>query len=153
MTGPRDWDKELADIDKIIAATPAPSAPAKGGAVVPAAGPAAAAPRSAPAAAPAGRGSFVGTWFRLLLAGLLAVALPIWPFIHTCGTGLALYLGAVGMTAFAGLWAATASWAARRSTAHVLSLLVIVWAGTLAAIEVLPRTGYARQVASWSCAP
>ena len=35
MTAPRDWDKEMAEIDKVIAKAPAPAqVPAKAGAVV-----------------------------------------------------------------------------------------------------------------------
>jgi hypothetical protein len=35
--------------------------------------------------------------------------------------------------------------------AHTLSLLVLLWGLVLAAREVLPRTGYARHVRTWSC--
>jgi hypothetical protein len=35
--------------------------------------------------------------------------------------------------------------------AHVLALGAIAWAAALAAREVLPRVGYARVPATWTC--
>ncbi|HEU5170940.1 MAG TPA: hypothetical protein VFU46_10395, partial [Gemmatimonadales bacterium] len=63
MTGPRDWDKELAEIDRAIERTPAqPTAPAPRSGGGPAALP-----------VPAGGGR---TWARLLPVLALAAALP-----------------------------------------------------------------------------
>ena len=145
---PRNWDKELADIDRAIQQQgPAPAAPR------PAAGPA---PRSGPSlppgAPPARRGSVAITWLWVLLAVALAVALPLWPYQHTCGLQTVFFLGAAGITAIVGGLAAASSWANRRGFAHLLSLLVIVWAGIVAATEVLPRVGYAREARTWTCA-
>ncbi|HET9465215.1 MAG TPA: hypothetical protein VFO71_06785, partial [Gemmatimonadales bacterium] len=50
-----------------------------------------------------------------------------------------------------GVLGALSSWAYRRGLAHLLSLLAIVWAGVMAAREILPRTGYARQELRWTC--
>ncbi|MGH7631602.1 MAG: hypothetical protein ACREOF_19880 [Gemmatimonadales bacterium] len=128
MTGPRDWDKELAAIDRAIERTPAAAA-------------------GAPVAAPGGR----RVWLRLLPVLALAAALPFWPYQRTCGLGLALYLGAVAMLVGAGVWAAASAWRHRRPTAHVLALLAIGWGAALAAREALPRVGYARSAAVWTC--
>lgn len=146
MSDNRDWDKELADIDKLMAQPGAAAAPAKGGPVAPAGRAAVLAPSRSSKAA-----TFTG-WLRVLLALLLAVAVPVWPFLHVCGGGLMLYLGAVGVTVLAGLWSAVTSWRRRLPLAHVLSLLVVLWGLALAAMEVLPRMGYAKQALTWVCA-
>lgn len=144
---PRDWDKELAEIDRLIAATPPDRA--KGGANqpgVPTAGPARAAPP-----ARAARRSTLGTWVRVGLGVVLAAAMTQWPYAHPCGLALFLYLGAVGVVLIGGGWAAVTSWRQRMGLAHVLSLLVMLWALILAAAVVLPRVGYAREAATWWC--
>ena len=105
---PRNWDKELADIDKVIARQPAPAS----------------APRP-------GQGSrllqpqrrFVAlTWFWTGLAIVLAVALPLWPNDKSCGLRLVFYLGAAGIALLMGVLGALASWSHRRGLAFVLSL-------------------------------
>jgi hypothetical protein len=138
VTEPRDWDKELAAIDRAIERAP-----------VPAAGTPAAAPRDA--GPPLARGSAGRAWARLLPVLALAVALPFWPYARACGLGLALYLGAVAILVGAGFWAATSAWRHRRPLAHVLALGAVTWGGVLAAQEVLPRIGYAKVTASWTC--
>jgi len=147
---PRDWDKELAKIDKVIAkqgGAPAPEAQ-KGGAV--ARREATAAPAAARAPSPSRRGAAVA-WFWTLLAAALAAVLPLWPYHKGCGLGLALFLGATGVAGLAGLLGAVASWSSRRGFAHILSLLALVWAGVIASREVLPRTGYAAETGTWRC--
>ena len=132
---PRNWDKELADIDKVIAKQPAP----------------------APAGTPGKPGTspqrrFVAlTWFWTALALILAIALPLWPNDKSCGLRLVFYLGAAGIALLMGVLGALSSWSYRRGLAHLLSLLAIVWAGVMAAREILPRTGYARQELRWTC--
>jgi hypothetical protein len=81
----------------------------------------------------------------------LAAALPFWPYQRACGLGLMLYLGAVAALVAAGGWAAASAWRYRRPVAQVLALSVIAWGGVLAAREVLPRIGYARVAAAWTC--
>ena len=145
MSGPRDWDKEMADIDKVIA---------KGGGV-PSAGnaPVARIPSGGGAALAGGGGRFAvaTTWFRVILGLLLAVGISQWPYSNACGLNLAMYLGAIATVIVAGLWSSVSSWNRRLGFAHFLSLLVLLWGITLAAREVLPRTGYARQMRTWSC--
>jgi hypothetical protein len=142
---PRNWDRELADIDKVIAKQG--SAPAQaGGTPSPAArGPA------VPAGAPVRRRSVALTWFWVLLALALAIALPLWPYERACGLRLVFFMGAAGVTALVGFLGALASWASHRGFAHVLSLAVIGWATLIGFREVLPRVGYARAIRTWTC--
>lgn len=146
MTGPgRDWDKELAEIDKVMAKAPAvpPSPPVRA--------PAAPAPANAPAAAPARAGTALGSWTKVLLGVVLASAMTQWPYQANCGTPLFLYTGAAAMVPVAGAWAGLATWRRRMGFAHLLSLLVIFWGAVLLAQIILPRIGYAKTVATWWC--
>jgi hypothetical protein len=149
---PRDWDKELADIDRVIDKEPLAPAGQRGVAPAlppgPSGTPARAAP-SPPAAAP--KRSVAMTWFWVLLAVLLAVALPLWPYGKECGLQLFFYLGAATLTLLAGGAGALSAWATRRGLAHVLSLLVVLWAGVMGAREILPRADYAAQSKMWLC--
>jgi hypothetical protein len=142
---PRNWDRELADIDKVIAKQG--SVPAQG-APVPAT---AARGPAVPVGAPVRRRSVALTWFWVVLALALAVALPLWPYERGCGLRLMFFMGAAGVTALVGLLGALASWSHRRAFAHVLSLGVIVWAAVVGLREVLPRVGYAKVARSWTC--
>ena len=147
---PRDWDKELAAIDRAMATQPAgaPSAPAP--VRIGPGGPPPAA--RAPAAVPTvGRRERFATWMRVLLTLALAVSLPFWPYAHACGLGLWLYLGAVAVTGLSGIWAALSAWRRRQGLAHLLSLLVVAWSLAVGARDVLPRIGYAKQSAAWRC--
>ena len=134
---PRNWDKELADIDKVIAKQPAPAPVPTGTPGKP--------------AGPSQRRFVALAWFWTTLAVLLAIALPLWPNDKSCGLSLVFYLGAAGIALLMGVLGALASWSYRRGLAHLLSLLAIAWAGVMAAREVLPRTGYARQELRWTC--
>jgi hypothetical protein len=134
---PRDWDRELADIDRVIDKGPGPAGtPAR---------------LPAPGSPPVHKGSVARTWFWVVLALLLAVALPIWPYGKDCGLQFFFYLGATMLALLAGVAGALSSWVARRGLAHVLSLVVVVWAGVMGATEVLPRVGYAAQSKTWLC--
>jgi hypothetical protein len=141
---PRNWDRELADIDKVIAKGSLPGA----GGSVPA--PAGRGP-GVPMGAPVPRRSVALTWFWVLLAVALAAALPLWPYQRSCGLQLMFFMGATGVTALIGLLGALASWASRRGFAHVLSLAVILWSAMIGLREVLPRAGYAKTVRTWTC--
>ena len=143
---PRNWDKELADIDRVIGEQGPGAPPARGG--VPSRP---GAPQLPPGEPPPRRGGAALTWFWVLLAVGLAVALPLWPYQRTCGLQTVFFLGAAGITALVGGLAAASSWANRRAFAHIVSLLVMAWALAVAASEILPRTGYAREVRTWTC--
>ena len=144
---PRDWERELADIDKVIASggTPAPAGkPAPRAAGVP--------PSAAPVRASSGKAAVLGTWFRVVLAASLLSALVVWPFPKWCGGGLALFLASCGLGVITSLWATGASWSHRRGFAHVLGLLTLGGTLVLAGLEVLPRIGYAKEARTWLCA-
>jgi hypothetical protein len=148
---PRDWDRELADIDRAIAkqgSVPQGGAPQRAPVPAPASGSRAQVPG---VAAPVRRRSVALTWFWVLLALALAAALALWPYQRSCGLQLIFFLGAAGVTALIALLGALASWSHRRGFAHVVSLLVIVWAAAIALREVLPRVGYAKTSLHWTC--
>lgn len=148
----RDWDAELRKIDEQMARVPAAPPP-----TAPSAAPAGTAP-SRPAAlpsAPAPGTSGFGVYARLTLATALAVGIIFWPYAARCGLGLAGYLGAVSAVIVAGAWSAVWTWRHRAARAHTLSLLLVLWGLLLAAMDVLPRVGYAiptaAHPATWSC--
>jgi hypothetical protein len=61
----------------------------------------------------------------------------------------------VGVVVAAGGWTSVWTWRHRAGRAHHLAQLLIVWGAVLAAIEVLPRVGYATPTAAhpaiWAC--
>ncbi len=142
---PRDWDRELAKIDQVMArggaAPPGSTASTPGGG-------AAVSERDQSVPGPL---AMVTTWIRVVLGLLLAVAITQWPYPAACGLNLAVYLGAIATVIVAGLWSGTSSWRRRMGAAHVLSLLVLLWGLTLLARELLPRLGYARESRPWAC--
>jgi hypothetical protein len=133
---PRNWDKELADIDRAIARQPPPPTPDPG----------------APPPPTSARRRFVAlTWFWTGLALVLALGLIIWPYDKLCGIRLIFFLFAGGLALLMGVLGSLASWSYRRGLAHVLSLAVIAWAAVVVAREVLPRVGYAKEELTWTC--
>ena len=144
----RNWDKELAKIDKQLeSVSDAQLFPEKKG-------PAGATP-AAKAQVVESRES-ARSWpaiLRLTLSVALGVAILFWPYENRCGVGLAGYLAAVTAVAGAGIWSAVWTWRHRAARAHILSILLLGWGLMLGAGEVLPRIGYAKQVLSWSCSP
>jgi hypothetical protein len=149
---PRDWDKELADIDRVIEKQGAAAPHGQPPALPPgaAAQPPVRVPGTIAAPAPARR-SVAVTWFWVGLAVLLTAALAIWPYGKSCGLQLFFYLGAATLALLAGATGAVNSWRTRRGFAHLISLLVVVVAGVMGAREVLPRVGYAAEAATWLC--
>jgi hypothetical protein len=143
----KDWDREMAKIDKQLesisdeALLPAKNAP------TPAA--------KAEIVATQKSTSTVGVMLRLLLAVAVGVAMIFWPYSARCGIGLFAYLGAVGVVMAAGVWTSVWTWRHRSARGHLLSLLLILWGGVLGAMEVLPRVGYAtpstQHPAEWLC--
>ncbi len=144
---PRDWDKELAKIDRAMAQMPAGAPPAGPARVAPAG----TAPAAVTAAATIGARARAATWFRVLLTAALVAALPLWPYAHACGSGLWLYLAAVCVAGLSALGAAVSAWRRRQGLAQLIALIALTCAAVLGAREVLPRTGYARASASWVC--
>lgn len=143
-----DWDAELKKIDTQMESM-------SDAALIPA--PAKGAPPAARAAVAAERET-TRTWpafLRLALATALAVGILFWPYPSRCGAGLAGYLVAVSAVTVGGLWSSVWTWRHRTSRAHVLSLLLVIWGLLLGAMEILPRTGYAKpdtaRPAGWVC--
>jgi putative flippase GtrA len=147
----RDWDEELRRIDAAMAkqaSSPAPAS-ASGTTSAPAARPS---PLSLPSRAAT---SGFGVYARLTLAVALGVGMLFWPYATRCGWGLGAYLGAVGVVIVSGVWSAVWTFRHRAGRAHVLALLLVLWGLVLAALDVLPRVGYAVPTvdhpAVWSC--
>ena len=157
MTGPpRDWDKELAEIDKIIAKQPAGGAGPAAALPAPAASPRGAQPTASRATsgsvAPARtRRTILTTWIRVLLGVVVAAGVTQWPYPHACGLALYGYLAAAGGVVLAGLWGAVTAWRRRMGLAHTLALLVAVWGGVLVGKAVLDRMSYAKVPLAWTC--
>lgn len=159
MSEPRDWDKELAEIDRLMgvdsgAKNPSPT-PAPTPSALPRGGdsPQPARSGSATPASPPGRPTrgAAATWLVALLGPLGAVALAIWPYPKACGTGLLLYLVGVLAVFGASIWTMRLAWTGRRAAAMVVGIVTLVAALALAALEVSPRVGYARTSLTWTC--
>ena len=143
----RDWDAELKKIDKQMETV-------SDQAIFPAGKAASPAKQAAVAEVQRTTSSF-GVFARLALAVALGVGILFWPYSSRCGVGLAAFLGAVGALIVGGVWSSIWTWKHRAARAHILSLLLVLWGITLAAIDVLPRTGYAypseAHPAGWAC--
>jgi hypothetical protein len=157
----RNWDKELAKVDKQLASLSDEQllgAPPAAPLTVPPSGARPSMKSQPPASsgpAPGKPTSAIGVYGRLALATLVGAAMYIWPYPAQCGVGLMGYLAAVGVVIAGGLWASVWTWRHRASKAHTLSLLVVLWGLVLGAMQVLPRTGYAKpdanHPAAWLC--
>jgi hypothetical protein len=143
---PRDWDKDLAAIDRAMARQQPPAEPP-----VPTPGSAPAPPAPPAGVAKPHRAAGLTTWMRVGLALILALAMPFWPYGRGCGIGLAAYLAAALVVVLAGVWGAVSGWQRHRAAAHIVALLVVLWGLGLVMVELLPRVGYAKQVIRWTC--
>ena len=145
----RDWDKELAEVDRLL--NQLPSHREEQVAAQPSQRPQPAAARSGGGAAPEVSGGRIGTWARVGLGLLLGIGMPLWPYDHACGVKLFIYFGGVLVVVAAGVWSSLSSWKRRMGTAHVLSQLLVIWGLVLTAGVVLPRTSFAKVPATWFC--
>lgn len=149
MTEPRNWDKELADIDRVIAADKVvpTGMPARVGAPAPLPS-----GRSAPpsGAAPRKR-DLAWVWLRVLVGLAAAAALPFWPRSHICGLDLYLYLAATAVVTLWGVWIMHGAWKHRRAIAHVSGLLVFLAGLVFMAIPIVQRTSFAAVRLTWTC--
>jgi len=93
----------------------------------------------------------LGMWFRVALALSLAVTMGWWPYNRSCGFPLLGYLSAVTTVIVAGIWAAMASWKVRSGLAHTIALILVLFGFVLAGSELLTRSGYAVDRATWQC--
>ena len=151
-----NWDKELAKIDKQLSSMSDEALLSKSETVAGAPAPAAAKAAATLAPSPGAKSTTTfGVMLRLLLAAALGVGMVFWPYPSRCGPWLFAYLGAAGVLMSAGLWSAVWSWRHRAPKSHILSLLLVLWGGTLAAAELLPKLGYAIPTedhpAAWMC--
>lgn len=137
---PRDWDKELAEVDRLAART-APGQPTPGPSRV----------GMTRDVTPASRGAKFITWTGVVLTLAIAAALPLWPYGDPCGIGLFFYLGTVGVLILLGGFCAVSSWGQRLGLPHILSLFAVLWGLVLTAEQILPRIGYARAAEQWIC--
>ncbi len=156
----RDWDKELAKIDKQLASVSdeelLPKTPPAATGMPRGAGTTAARPAPvAPSAAAASGKARLWSYTKLAVAATAAVGIWIWPWPARCGLPLVGLVGAAGGAAVLGLCSALGTWRHRLGFAHLLSLLAVLSALVLGAREVLPRVGYAQPTfdrpASWAC--
>ena len=139
----KDWDKELAKIDKQLESVSDSQLFPESKTASPAQKAQVAEVRATTTSWPA--------IVRLALSVTLGVAILFWPYANRCGLGLAGYLVAVVAVAAGGVWSSVWTWRHRAGRAHALSILLIVWGLVLGATEVLPRIGYAKQALTWSC--
>jgi len=152
---PRDFDKELAEVDKLLAKLPhADPTLGKGSKHAPPGAPGAGAkphtflthgPTTGPTGTP------MGVWIRVGLGLLIGLAMTQWPYSHVCGLKLMFYVMGVGTVLAAGIWGAISSWRRRMGLPHALSLGLVFWGLALGAGVILPRTGYAKTPATWFC--
>lgn len=143
----RNWEAELKKIDRAMESVSDEALFPSRGAATPAA--------QAQNAEVQRTTSTLGVFARLGLAVALGVAIIFWPYSARCGFGLGAYLSAVIALVVAGTWSAVWTWRHRTARGHMLSLLLVLWGLVLGAIEVLPRTGYAKPTdlhpATWVC--
>ena len=138
----RDWDREMREVDKLLAKLPE-AEPTLGHGVptVPVS------PR--PSAGVAASGGFqpgpargrawLTTWLRVSLGLGLGIGMLVWPYTHDCGLKLVFYLIGATTVTIAGVWSALTSWKRRLGIAHTLSIILIVWGLGLAGRQLLPR--------------
>ncbi|MFN2566970.1 MAG: hypothetical protein ABR499_18385 [Gemmatimonadaceae bacterium] len=132
----KNWEKELARIDKQLESMADETLLPSSAATTPEA--------KAEVKAQQSRTRTLGVLARLTVAVGLGVGILFWPYDARCGLGLAAYLASVGIVIGSAVWSAVWSWRHRAPRAHILSLLITLWGLTLGAVEILPRSGYAR---------
>jgi hypothetical protein len=153
-SGDRDWEAEMAKIDRQISATSPEKLAAMSGPQ-----PAAVERKALPAGKPAGgtvhQHKPMAAWARLLLGLALGVGMLFWPYPARCGPWLGLYLLGVTVLTAGGVWASVWTWRHRTPRAHLLALLLILEGLVLGGLQILPRAGYAKpdagHPATWSC--
>ena len=146
----RDWDKEMREVDRLLAKLPEADPRLVGGHAPTLKKTAAAGGHPNAPGDPTGY-EWLASWARVGLGLLIGAGLTQWPYPHTCGVQLIFYGVGVGVALAAGIWSSLSSWKHRLGLAHLLSLLVIIWSLALVAREVLPRIGYARAQGVWIC--
>jgi hypothetical protein len=147
----RDWDREMKEVDKLLAKLPeADPSLGRGVPTVPVTprAPAGQAPPMHPG--PARGRAWLSTWLRVGLGLALAVGMLAWPYTHACGLKLVFYLIGATTVTVAGVWSALTSWKRRLGVAHGLSIVLIIWGLALAGRQILPRV-YGKQPIPFFC--
>ena len=145
MPGPseRNWDKEMAEVDKLLSKLPtkpdeshrpAPGAKGAAGQVV---------------AGSAGS-NWLSVWLRVGLGVVFAFAMMQWPYRHACGWPLAFYSIGIVVAVVWGTWGMWLSWRRRQGFAHTLSVATLVTGIVLAVGTVAPRVA-SPPTAEWFC--
>ena len=140
----RDWDREMREVDKLLAKLPdAEPALGRGVPTVPVSPRpglgGAAGPGAVPASGPARGRAWLTTWIRVGLGLALGVGMLAWPYTHACGLKLVFYLIGAATVTVAGVWSALSSGRRRLGWAHLLSIVRSVWGVALAANQISPR--------------
>jgi hypothetical protein len=152
----RDWDKEMAEVDRLLKklpnADPTLGRGAGAGYQPTARQPSLSTVTPRGGVAPPSGGGRLGTWAKVALGVLvgIGVAPGIWPYSHGCGLRLIFYLLGATTVVATGLWASLSSWKRRLGAAHVIALALIIWGVLLLTGEILPRVG-ANPTAIWLC--
>ena len=148
----RDWDREMREVDKLLAKLPdADPTLGRGAPTVPRAYAAPGTHATPSGEVRAAAGARLTTWIRVGLGLMLGVGMLVWPYSHVCGAKLIFYMIGASTVIVAGVWTGVSSWKRRMGFAHVLSLGLVIWGLVLAAGVVLPRVGYANHSAVWFC--
>jgi len=148
----RDWDREMREVDKLLAKLPeADPSLGRGAPTVPRAYAAPGTHATPSGEVRAAAGARLTTWIRVGLGLMLGVGMMVWPYSHVCGLKLIFYTIGAGTVVVAGVWSGMSSWKRRMGLAHLLSLGLVIWGLALATGVVLPRVGYANQSAIWFC--
>ena len=139
----RDWDREMREVDKLLAKLPdADPSLGRGVPTVPVSPRAglAGAGSPGPITAERARGrAWLTTWMRVGLGLALGAGMLVWPYSHGCGWRLGVYLVGAAVVSVAGIWSALTSWKRRLGIAHTLSIILIIWGLALAGRQLLPR--------------
>ena len=153
----RDWDREMREVDKLLAKLPeADPALGRGVPTVPVSprpavgGPAGLSGGALPPAGPARGRAWLTTWMRVGLGLALGVGMLAWPYTHSCGLKLTFYLIGATTVTVAGVWTALSSWRRRLGWAHTLSIVLVIWGLALAGRQILPRV-YGKEPIPFFC--
>ena len=148
----RDWDREMREVDKLLAKLPeADPTLGRGVPTIPVSPRPGMHPVGAPGGGRARGRDWLSTWFRVGLGLVLGIGMLAWPYTHGCGLKLVFYLIGATTVSVAGVWSAISSWKRRLGFAHTLSIILVLWGLVLAAREVLPRVGYAKTDVPFFC--
>lgn len=153
----RDWDREMREVDKLLAKLPeadpmlgrgVPTVPVSPRTAV--GGVAGAGMSGLQPTGPARGRAWLTTWIRVGLGLALGVGMLAWPYAYSCGFKLVFYLMGATTVTVAGIWGALSSWRRRLGWAHALSIVLIIWGLGLAGRQVLPRI-YGKQPIPFFC--